>query len=65
MNIARVISLLVGLFGLFLVVVSLISEANEGAVPGLGQKVGGTFLLIVGLIITLAAFAIFFRMRRR
>ncbi len=67
MNVIRVISAVAGLVGLYLLVASLSSLFSGGAVmlPGVGQKEGGMFLVIVSLIITVGAFAGFFRMKRR
>ena len=67
MDFVRTLLLLVGLFGLFLLVLALVSVAYAGevAVPGFGLKIGGWFLVIVGLVITLGGFAGFFRMKRR
>lgn len=67
MKIARVIIALAGLFGLYLLVAGVSSLANAGAVtlPGVGQKIGGVFLIIVSLVITAGAAVLFFRVGRR
>jgi hypothetical protein len=65
MKVARIVLVLVGLGGLYLLVASLSSLTGGGVVtlPGAGQKVGGSFLLVVSLVITAGAFVLFFRMR--
>lgn len=67
MDFVRTLLLLVTLFGLFLLVAGLFSLANAGevTVPGFGMKMGGTFLIIVALIITIGGFVGFTRMKRR
>ncbi len=67
MKIARVITAIVGVFGLYLLVAGLSSLASAGAVtlPGVGQKIGGIFLIIVSLVITVGAAVLFFRVGRR
>ena len=67
MTVVRVIFVLVGLFGLFLLIASLTSLGSGGGVtvPGLGRQMGGTFLTIVGLIITGGTALLFFRAGRR
>src|SRR5947209_1314914 len=46
MNVASVLMLLVGLFGLFLLVMGLLSVGQAGNVPLFGIKFGGWFLVI-------------------
>jgi hypothetical protein len=66
MNVASVLMLLVGLFGLFLFVMGLLSVGHAGDVPWLfGLKFGGWFLVLVSLFIAGGGFVGFFRMRRR
>ncbi|HST50960.1 MAG TPA: hypothetical protein VLJ61_03035 [Pyrinomonadaceae bacterium] len=65
MNVASVLLFLVGLFGLFLFVLGLLSVGRAGDVPWVGLKFGGWFLIIVSLFISAGGFVGFFRMRRR
>ena len=65
MNVASVLMLLVGLFGLFLLVMGLLSVSQAGNVPFFGIKFGGWFLVLVSLFVAGGGFAGFFRMRRR
>jgi hypothetical protein len=65
MNVASVLLFLVGLFGLFLLVLGLLSVGRAGDVPWIGLKFGGWFLVIVSLFIAGGGFVGFFRMRRR
>lgn len=66
MNFPRVLMLLVGLFGLILLVVALISLTNDGSVAFIaGRKYGGFFLVIVSLLITAGGFVGFLRMKSR
>lgn len=66
MKVGRVIIALVGLFGLYLLLAGITSLATAGAValPGVGQKIGGMFLIIVSLVITAGAAVLFFRVGR-
>ena len=63
MNVARVILLLVGLFGLLLIVLGLLSLGQGGNIPLIGRAFGGWFLTIVGLFIAGGGFVGFSRMR--
>ena len=65
MNVASVLMLLVGLFGLFLLVMGLLSVGQAGNMPLFGRTFGGWFLVIVSLFIAGGGFVGFFRMRRR
>ena len=65
MNVASVLMLLVGLFGLFILVMGLLSVGQAGNVPFFGIKFGGWFLVLVSLFVAGGGFAGFFRMRRR
>jgi hypothetical protein len=65
MNVASVIMLLVGVFGLVLLVLGLLSVGQGGNVPLVGFKYGGWFLVIVSLFVAAGGFTGFFRMRRR
>ncbi|HEX3560472.1 MAG TPA: hypothetical protein VHU19_14800 [Pyrinomonadaceae bacterium] len=64
MNVASVLLLLVGLFGLFLLVMGLLSLGQAGNIPFFGRTFGGWFLVIVSLFIAGGGFVGFFRMRR-
>ena len=64
MKVATVLMLLVGLFGLVLLVLGLLSLGQGGNVPVLGRAYGGWFLVIVSLVIAGGGFTLFFRMRR-
>ena len=64
MNVASVLLFLVGLFGLFLIVMGLSSLGQAGNMPLFGIKFGGWFLVIVGLFIAGGGWVGFFRMRR-
>jgi hypothetical protein len=65
MNVASVLLFVVGLFGLFLLVMGLLSLGQAGNLPFFGRTFGGWFLVIVSLFISVWAFIGFFRMRRR
>jgi hypothetical protein len=65
MNVASVLMLLVGLFGLFLLVMGLLSVGQAGNVPFFGRTFGGWFLVLVSLFVAGGGFVGFFRMRRR
>ncbi|HZT57825.1 MAG TPA: hypothetical protein VFA21_04280 [Pyrinomonadaceae bacterium] len=65
MNVASVILFLIGLFGLFLLIMGLLSVGQAGNVPFFGRMFGGWFLVIVSLFLTVCGFVGFFRMRRR
>jgi hypothetical protein len=64
MNIASVMLFLVGVFGLFMIVMGLLSVGQDGNMPLFGIKFGGWFLVIVGLFIAGSAWVGFFRARR-
>lgn len=65
MNVASVLLLVVSLFGLFLLVMGLLSVGNAGNVPLLGRTFGGWFLVIVSLFISGGGIAGFIRTLRR
>ena len=64
MNGVSVLMLLIGLFGLVLLALGLLSLGQDGNIPLVGVKYGGSFLAIVGLIFAVLGFAGFSRMRR-
>jgi hypothetical protein len=65
MNVASVMMLLVGVFGLLLLVLGLLSTGQGGNIPLIGFKYGGWFLVIVGLFMAGGGLTGFLRMRRR
>jgi hypothetical protein len=65
MNVVGVVMLLIGLFGLLLLVLGLLSLGQDGNIPFVGIKYGGSFLTIVGLLFAALGFIGFSRMRRR
>jgi hypothetical protein len=65
MNVVGVVMLLIGLFGLVLLVLGLLSLGQDGNIPLVGIKYGGSFLAIVGLLFAALGFVGFSRMRRR
>lgn len=65
MNVAGVVMLLIGLFGLLLLALGLLSLGQDGNIPLVGIKYGGSFLTIVGLLFAALGFVGFRRMRRR
>ncbi len=65
MNVVGVVMLLIGLFGLLLLVLGLLSLGQDGNIPLVGIKYGGSFLAIVGLLFAALGFVGFSRMRRR
>jgi hypothetical protein len=65
MNVAGVVMLLIGLFGLLLFVLGVLSLGQDGNIPLVGVKYGGSFLAIVGLFFAALGFIGFSRMRRR
>ena len=65
MNVAGVVMLLIGLFGLLLLVLGVLSLGQDGNIPLVGIKYGGSFLAIVGLLFAALGFIGFSRMRRR
>ena len=64
MNVAGVLMLLIGLFGLLLLVLGLLSLGQDGNLPLVGVRYGGSFLAIVGLFFAVLGFVGFTRMRR-
>jgi hypothetical protein len=65
MNVASVLLFVIGLFGLFMLVMGLLSVGQGGNLPFFGRTFGGWFLVIVSLFISVWAIVGFFRMRRR
>ena len=65
MNVASVLLFVVGLFGLFMLVMGLLSVGQAGNLPFFGRTFGGWFLVIISLFISIPAIVGFFRMRRR
>lgn len=65
MNLAGVVMLLIGLFGFVLFVLGALSLFQDGNIPLVGIKYGGSFLTIVGLFFAALGFIGFTRMRRR
>jgi ABC-type transport system involved in multi-copper enzyme maturation permease subunit len=65
MNFAGVVMLLIGLFGLVLLALGAMSLGQDGNIPLVGIKYGGSFLAIVGLFFAALGFIGFSRMRRR
>lgn len=65
MNGVSVLMLLIGLFGLVLLALGLLSLGQDGNIPLVGIKYGGSFLAIVGLIFAVLGSVGFRRMRRR
>ena len=65
MNVAGTVMLLIALFGLLLLLLGLLSLFQDGNIPLVGIKYGGSFLAIVGLIFAVCGFLGFSRMRRR
>ncbi|MDT5295748.1 MAG: hypothetical protein QOJ76_2628 [Acidobacteriota bacterium] len=57
--------LLVGLFGLALLILGLLSLGESGNIPFIGRKFGGWFLVIVSLFVAVGGLVGFFRLRRR
>ena len=64
MNGVSVLMLLIGIFGLVLLALGLLSLGQDGNIPLLGVKYGGSFLAIVGLFFAVLGFVGFSRMRR-
>jgi hypothetical protein len=64
MKVATVLMLLVGVFGLLMLVLGLFSLTRDGNLPLFGRMFGGWFLIIVSLFIAGGGFTLFFRMRR-
>ena len=65
MNGVSVLMLLIGLFGVVLLALGLLSLGQDGNIPLVGIKYGGSFLAIVGLFFAVLGFIGFTRMRRR
>jgi len=64
MNVAGVVMLLIGFFGALLLLLGILSLFQDGNIPLVGIKYGGSFLAIVGLIFAACGFIGFTRMRR-
>lgn len=64
MNVAGVVMLLIGLFGLVLLLLGLLSLGQDGNLPLVGIKYGGSFLAVVGLFFAVLGSVGFWRMRR-
>ena len=64
MNGVSVLMLLIGLFGLALLALGLLSLGQDGNIPLVGVKYGGSFLAVVGLFFAVLGFVGFTRMRR-
>jgi hypothetical protein len=65
MNVASVLLLVVSLFGLFLLVMGLLSVGQAGNLPFFGRTFGGWFLVIISLFIAGGGIAGFIRSLRR
>jgi hypothetical protein len=65
MNVVGTVLLLIGLFGFLLIVLGVLSLFQDGNIPLVGIKYGGSFLAIVGLFFAALGFIGFSRMRRR
>jgi ABC-type transport system involved in multi-copper enzyme maturation permease subunit len=65
MNVVGTVLLLIGLFGFLLIVLGVLSLFQDGNIPLVGIKYGGSFLTIVGLFFAALGFIGFTRMRRR
>jgi hypothetical protein len=65
MNVVGTVLLLIGLFGFLLIVLGVLSLFQDGNIPFVGIKYGGSFLAIVGLFFAALGFIGFTRMRRR
>jgi hypothetical protein len=65
MNLVGTVLLLIGLFGFLLIVLGVLSLFQDGNIPFVGIKYGGSFLAIVGLFFAALGFIGFTRMRRR
>ena len=64
MNFAGIVMLLIGLFGIVLFALGSLSISQDGNIPLVGIKYGGSFLAIVGLFFAALGFIGFARMRR-
>lgn len=65
MNLVGTVLLLIGLFGVLLIVLGVLSLFQDGNIPFVGIKYGGSFLAIIGLFFAALGFIGFSRMRRR
>jgi hypothetical protein len=65
MNVVGTVLLLIGLFGFLLIVLGVLSLFQDGNIPFVGIKYGGSFLAIIGLFFAALGFIGFTRMRRR
>jgi hypothetical protein len=64
MNGVSILMLVIGLFGLLLLVLGLMSTAQDGNIQIVGRMYGGYFLAFVGLFFAVLGFVGFSRMRR-
>jgi hypothetical protein len=64
MNVVGTLLLLIGLFGFLLIVLGVLSLFQDGNIPFVGIKYGGSFLAIVGLFFAALGLIGFTRMRR-
>ena len=64
MKVAGTVMLLIALFGLLMLVLSIMSLFQDGNLPFLGRTWGGSFLAIVGLIFAVCGIVGFSRIRR-
>lgn len=64
MNGVSILMLLIGLFGVVLLFLGLSSLGQDGNIPLVSIKYGGSFLAIVGLIFAILGAVGFWRMRR-
>ena len=65
MKVESVVMLLIGVFGLVILLLGGLSTSQDGNIPFVGIKYGGYFLAIVGLIFAVCGFAGFWHLRRR
>jgi hypothetical protein len=65
MNVVGTLLLLIGLFGFLLIVLGVLSLFQDGNIPFVGIKYGGSFLAIIGLFFAALGLIGFTRMRRR
>jgi hypothetical protein len=64
MNVVGALMLLIGLFGLLLLALGILSIFQDGNLPFVGRMYGGSFLAFVGLFFAVLGFVGFSRMRR-
>jgi ABC-type transport system involved in multi-copper enzyme maturation permease subunit len=64
MNGVSILMLVIGLFGLLLLALGLMSTAQDGNIQLVGRMYGGYFLALVGLFFAVLGFVGFSRMRR-